>query len=295
MLENLTEAQEALIETVALEYEAILDSHQPCTREGVRPWLEVAYGLYDLKCPERIEICASPDVAFRLEEQLTGSTGRQLDWLGLSDAGWVSFYDFWHRAGVLSDEEAADVLKLRDFLSVSFDSVLLDECALVIALPRLMARDKNGQLHRSDGLAVEWEDGTGYAYWHGVSIPARIVQDPHSYTAAEIRAITSTEVRRALGEKLGWGKVAHMLGATSLDTWTDPATGLDYALLGAKSGEKWLKKQSPRLQTEKQPEYVEPVHEDLKTAAGARKWQAIRGATPQQCDRAPALTYGVET
>lgn len=295
MIEDLTQEQEALLDVVAEEYEAILDRHEPCTREAVRPWLEVAYGLYERSCPARIEICASPDTAFELEKQLTGTTERRLDWLGLADAGWVSFYDYWHRAGLLSAEEASEVLKLRDFLRISFDTVLLDECALVIALPKLMVRDEDWQLHRSDGFAVEWEDGTGYAYWHGVAIPARIITAPESYTAKEIREITNTEVRRALGEKLGWAKVAEMLGAKPVDAWTDPKTGLRYELLGTNGGEKWLKKQSPILQTSAQPEYVEPVHEDLKTAAGARKWQAVRRATPAECDSDPSLSFGVET
>jgi hypothetical protein len=294
MLEALTAEQEALQDVVAEEYLAILDNPGTCTREGVRPWLEAVYKMYDKPCPERIEICASPATAFALEEQLTGSTDRLLDWLGLSDAGWVAFYDFWHRAGVLTNEEAAEVLLLRDYLKQAFDSVLLDECALVIALPRVMARDDDGQLHHSTGFAVEWHDGTGLCYWHGTAVPDRLVFNPESYTADEIKSETNTEIRRALGEKLGWGKVADILGAKPLDAWTDDATGLRYELMGSDPG-KWLKKQSPALQNGAQPEYVEPVHEELKTAAGARKWQAVRGATPSDCDKNPTLSYGIET
>jgi hypothetical protein len=260
--------------------------------DAIRKWLDIAYSVHDLKCPGRIELANSPEHAFSLEKELTGYTSRCLDACGIADSGWVGFYDFFHRIGVLSNEEASDVLALREFQRSAWDTILLDECAIVVLGPKLLKRDANGNLHNSTGPCIEWQDGQKAYAWHGVWIPDRIIVDPKSYTGNEYLAL-STEVRRALGEKAGWDHVSQLLGAKPIDTWTDPITGLTYELLASDNG-KWLKKQSPVLKTGQQPYYIEPVHEDLQTAQAARKWQAT-DLTPGQCETDPKLTYDVET
>lgn len=296
MLESLTQEQEALLDVVAEEtIRAVL--HAPPTEPDpavVRRWLEVVYRLYDLPVPSRVEIVASPEAAFALERELVGETSRELDWCGAADAGWVSFYDYFARVGVLTtaDPELSDVLALRDFQRGAWDTVLLDECAIVIQRP-VVRTDDAGNLHCADGPAVRWLDGTGDYAWHGVWVPERVILDPRSYTREEYLAITDTEERRALGEAAGWDHVVSLLGATTLDTWIDPTTGLSYELIGTDS-ERWLRKQSPALQDGRQPYYVEPVHEDLCTARAARKWQATTW-DPADCERDPTLTYRTET
>jgi hypothetical protein len=57
---------------------------------------------------------------------------------------------------------------------------------------------------------------------------------------------------------------------------------------------RWLRKTSPALQDGSSPSYVEPVHEDCRTARGARKWQACTW-TPDVCELDPSLQYGLET
>ena len=63
--------------------------------------------------------------------------------------------------------------------------------------------------------------------------------------------------------------------------------------MACSDGSKLLRKQSPPLKLGDQPVYYEPVHEDLRTAQAARKWQAT-DMTPAQCEADPALSYGVE-
>ena len=292
MLEELTAKQEALMGKVSAEYIRGITKPKPMNRRTLTRWLDVAYGVYDMKRPARVEIAKSPEAALKLASELTGEKMTEMDWCGFSDGGWVSFYDYFARIGLLTKEEAAEVLALRDFGAMAWDSVLLDECAIVIARPKKIALDDDGNLHSLNGPCLLWADGErDYAY-HGTWLPERMVMEPRSYTAQEYRAITNTEERRALSEIAGWDWIAKLLGATVLDSWTDPATQLRYELMDA-SGQRLLKKQSPRLANRSQPTYLEPVHEALRTAAGARKWQATR-LEPAACDADPALSYGVE-
>ena len=292
-LEALTPEQERLADEIAEEYIADLTRPTLPDGEAITKWLDVVYRLYDRDRPARIEIVESPYAALQLASELTGQKEQHTDYCGVGDGGWVAFYEYFTRIGVLSKDESADVMALRDFMRVAWDSVLLDECAIVIQRPTALRLDDAGNLHCATGLCIEWADGKGGFAWHGTWVPERTILDPRSHTKAEYLAITNTEQRRALSEAGGWQWVAELLGASSVDAWTDPATDLRYELLRCPDGETLLAKQSPALKDGAQPKYLEPVHEDLKTARAARKWQAT-GLSVADCERDPSLIYRVE-
>jgi hypothetical protein len=293
VLENLTDEQEALLDKTADAYIADLTVSREPDMGAINRWLDIVYGLYDMKRPARVEIAASPEAALKLASELTGEKQAYMDWCGVGDGGWVSFYDLFHQIGILTDEEATEIIALREFGKVAWDSVLLDECAIVIRRPLVLRLDDDGDLHSATGPCIEWADGEKDFSYHGTWVPERIVMAPKSFTKDEILAVTNTEERRALGEIAGWQWIADRLGATVVDKWYDRSRRLRYELLSYGDGQKLLRKQSPELKNGKQPTYVEPVHENLKTAKAARKWQATT-LTPEQCERDPELRYGVE-
>jgi hypothetical protein len=295
MLAQLTPEQDALQETVAQEYIANLLAPAPLDMATVRKWLTIVYGYYDKPLPGRIEIANSPDAALALAAELTGEPQTELDWCGVGDGGWIARYDYFTRIGVLTGEESTELHALRDYCAQVWDSVLLDGCAIVIARPKSIRVDDDGNLHGADGPAIEWLDGGKEWAWHGTWVTERMIAEPRSFTRAEYLKITNTEERRALSEIAGWQWVAELLGAKTINEWTDPATGLRYELLACDSGgPKLIKKQSPALKKKAQPDYLEPVHEELVTAQAARKWQAFPQLSPADCERDPVLTYGVE-
>lgn len=294
MLESLTTAHERTMGSIANRYIRELTDPPRYSKKAILAWLEVAYRLYDLEIPNRIEIVNSPHRALALASELTGAQESSLDWTGVSDGGWLAFYEFFRSIDVLTAEDVADVLALRDFGRSAWDSVLLDECAIVIRRPKQLHVDDDGNLHRTTGPAIEWRDGErDYAY-HGTWIPERMVTAPRSYTKAEYLAITNTEERRALSEIAGWDWVVSLLGGTTINEWIDPITRLRYELIACEDGQKLLRKESPQLANRSQPSYIEPVHEDLKTAQAARKWQATTLGVPE-CEADPGLDYGVES
>lgn len=293
LLEELTTEQEKLLDQVATEYISDLVVSREPDVEAVNRWLDIAYGLYELKRPARVEIVASPMAALKLATELTGEKQTEMDWCGTGDGGWVAFYDLFNRIGVLTPEEAVEIIALREFGKSAWDSVLLDECAIVIRRPTVLRLDDDGNLHSNSAPCIEWADGEKDFAYHGTWVPERIVMAPKSFTRDEIVAITNTEERRALGEIAGWQWIADQLGAKVVDKWYDRSRRLKYELLSYGDGQKLLRKQSPALKNGKQPVYVEPVHEQLKTAIAARKWQATN-LTPAQCEADPTLKYQVE-
>src|ERR1700677_3187645 len=290
ILQELTPKQLKLCDEIAEEYIRDLPKPTKPRMPAIKRWLQIAYGLYNKQAPDRIEIVASPFAACALATELTGEKQTSTDYCGIETGGWVSFYEYFHRIGILKDDEFEQVEALRDFIRCAWDTILLDECAIIVARPTALRLDDAGNLHAAGKPCIEWSDGNQDFAWHGIWVPEKIVMAPHSYTKDEYLTIANTEERRALSEAAGWDWVAKLLGAEPADAWVDPGTGLKYELLSCKDGTKLLSKQSPKLKDGSQPRYMEPVHEDLKTARAARKWQATI-LTPEECERDSDLTY----
>ncbi len=290
---ELTPQQEELIGVMVKEYIGILDNLKEPDEGVYRKWLKVVYGLFDKLLPERLEIAASPYAALELASKLIGEKIRDTDWCGISNIGWVSYLDYFEKVGMVEDNEWEPVKELRDFMRCAWDTVLLDECAIVIRHPVALRLDNTGNIHSATRPALEWADGEVEWAWHGVWVPKWVITDPRSVTREKFLAVTDTEQRRCIGEAAGWDFIVGLLGATQVDSWQDPATKLNYELLAAGDA-KWLRKQSPALQDSSQPTYVEPVHEELQTAQAARKWQCCTWLSPAECEQDPMLVFGQE-
>jgi len=293
MLENLTSEQEQIVEAVTEEYIADITKPTPPDIEVIQKWLDVVYGLYDLKRPQRIEVVGSPYAALKLAADLTGVKRNDTDYCGVADGYWIAQFETYLRLGILKPEEEHDFITLRDFARVAWDTVLLDECAIIIRRPVDFRVDDAGNPHCATGPCLVWADGQHEYAWHGTWVDERVIKNPRGYSREEYLAISNTEQRRALSEAAGWSWVAEILGAKSVDKWTDPKTSLNYDLFRCEDGVQLLSKQSPPLKDGSQPRYLEPVHEQLRTAQAARKWQAT-SMSPEECEADPELIYGSE-
>jgi len=69
------------------------------------------------------------------------------------------------------------------------------------------------RLHRADGPAIQYRDGWGLYFWHGVHVPAHVVEQPERITLAEIRAETHAERKRVLRERYGEDRYLAAVGA----------------------------------------------------------------------------------
>jgi len=293
MINELTAEQDSVIRGIADDtIDTVLSLGKALDLDTVVRWLSVVYcEIYSAPVPQ-VTVCDSPMAALELAGRLTGEICACTDRAGVADVAWLSRCMAFRAIGALSDAEVTEASMAMAYSLCVWDSVLLDEMAIVIRYPTSI-RLVDSELHSADGMAIRFADGYGEYFWHGVCVDERLIMQPESYTADEIRAITDTEYRRALGERLGWDVFTRTLGATCVDVWVDKNTGLRYELLRTDLGQ-WLSKESPCLQDGRRPVYVEPVHEDIRTAAAARKWQATR-MSAGECEADPTLSYCMET
>lgn len=174
-----------------------------------------------------------------------------------------------------------------------------EKFVIVSNRPVAIHTNDQGRLHSVDGPAIHWKDGFEIFSWNGITVPREIIMDPESYTKEKILEIDNTEIRRALGEKLGWREFLKRLGSECVDTWKDPKTGLSYSLMKANIDALFLQMDSPVLNDKSKPIYIEPVHPELKTAQAARKWQFRKSdgnwPTPDECNRNPKLEFQLES
>lgn len=77
------------------------------------------------------------------------------------------------------------------------------EFVMVCERPMWIDRDERGRLHSPTRAAICWPDGWGLHMWHGVRVPAHVIEAPASITVAEIEAEQNAEVRRVMIERYG--------------------------------------------------------------------------------------------
>lgn len=98
-------------------------------------------------------------------------SAKKLEYTGFSnygsinDYGWVAFYDFFTRIGIINHDGFNKFVKL---LKTNIYSIIqLDRVCIVCELPEFVNRDKKGQLHSTNGPAIKWRDGYELFYLYG--------------------------------------------------------------------------------------------------------------------------------
>ena len=81
------------------------------------------------------------------------------------------------------------------------------------------------QLHNEDGPAVEFADGWAIHAWHGLRVPAWVIETP---TPERIAAEPNAEIRRAAIESYGWDRFIDDAGLALVDSDPDPLIGSLY-------------------------------------------------------------------
>lgn len=82
--------------------------------------------------------------------------------------------------------------------------------------PKDIKSDLQGRLHNETGPAVRWLDQEDY-YWHGVKVPAVVVNFPESITLGMINNSTNAELKRVMVERYGEARYLFDLGVKPVD------------------------------------------------------------------------------
>src|ERR1019366_1085026 len=83
---------------------------------------------------------------------------------------------------------------------------VVEKKIIVAEIPKTATMDQQRRLHGETGPAFAWLDDVRDYYWHGVNVPAHVIEHPEKITVAEIEAQTNAEVRRVMTERYGLGR-----------------------------------------------------------------------------------------
>lgn len=134
---------------------------------------------------------------------------------GISDYGWVSFFDFFTQINVINNDKFNQFKNL--LLSGIYDTIQLNGFCIVSTMPTFISRDNKGRLHNSETSAIKFKDGYELYYHHGVNVPAQWICFPETLTKEDIVKEGNAEKRRCLMEILGETKYAELLDLVMVD------------------------------------------------------------------------------
>lgn len=275
MIENLTDKQTHLMAILAAEYEAIvLSGDDSYDVEEIIKGIDFIYSLAGLKSPE-IVICNSP-MEMAIEAKL--KPGETIDHLGNGyDSGWTAFYDFFQQIGIEYDNDT-QFNKWRDFIKKSgvFATVLCENVAFVCIRPNKVSRNKDGDLHCVDAMAITWRDGYGEFFLNGVSVDGSLVMTPaEKLDATMLFKEKNVEVRREIVRKIGVERVCQKLNAKYVDK--DGEYDLIILDLGDGRQRPYLKMKNPSIATY----HIEGVEPSIRTVKAALAWRNGIDAAPR--------------
>ena len=127
---------------------------------------------------------------------------------GQHDANWVGFYEYFRRELDIPGTEKIDGLA-----AVAMECGWwwpFQNAVIITSKPIAIHRDENFRLHAEHGMALIYPDGWGIHAWHGVRVPAHVIDTPSAITIKEIRDEQNAEVRRVMIERMGWNRFCEL-------------------------------------------------------------------------------------
>lgn len=162
------------------------------------------------KPPKNIEIVSSPGAAIKSAMIVTNSSRKDI----IKQLIFINLWTYWPtRAWAALHIRKVDPKKekIRDdivqFTNEKFEMskdihaiICCSDTCFVVEFPKVFSSiydNKNFKMHRDGGLAIEYLDGTGFAYLNGVEVPDWLACTPvDELNTAKVMAITNVDVRR---------------------------------------------------------------------------------------------------
>ena len=250
MADTLTKKQEALVEKY---YQKVLKNGLKANTDTdmakARKHIDLLYKKYlEQDAPEKIVLVQSPEEAIAIVAKSTGRTPKDL----VSEVQYLNLWTWWvayYSAGINILEETCEK-NLVDMLD-EYESIINDLHAIlpcekvcfVIDYPKAICLKDNDlekfQFHREGGLAVEYKDGTGFAWLNGTEVPDYVaVLSPDQIPLDKLMAETNVDVRREGLRRVGPDMAMKALKATTLDKQRGKHAWDNYELLEADFGDK---------------------------------------------------------
>ena len=139
-------------------------------------------------------------------------------YIGLSNYGRISFYDFFEKINILDNfnfKQYKKILKSRVFNAYEFDN-----CVFAIQPPIYVELNSQGRLHSTSTAAVKFRDGSSYYFINGRPIPKWVVENKDSIIKDQFLQEKNLDIKGAIYEVLGAEGIINLLGAEITDTNT---------------------------------------------------------------------------
>jgi hypothetical protein len=183
----------------------------------------------------RDNLGVSLDVCLRAN--LDGSLGASLDGnlfsIDLSEAkkvwsyrssfcwwwiGWYAYAAFpvYFLDCSLSPEKTVLLDNVFNMLSNTHIFLMLPNICFISERPTKLNIDESGRLHSASEAALQYADGYGFYAWHGVRLPAYIIEEPGKITVELIEKEQNAEVRRVMIERYGQSRYLLDSGALKI-------------------------------------------------------------------------------
>jgi hypothetical protein len=147
---------------------------------------------------------------------------------GQHDSSWIAFYAFCEHIGVKYKPATSRHLQLWSEVAQSScwwwpyrGLVIASERPTAVHMEPVSVGARELQLHHDTGPALLFADGWPVHAWHGVRVPAKVIEAPDTLTVGEITSYANVEVRRVMLERFGTERYLHDAGATQVcvDDW----------------------------------------------------------------------------
>ncbi len=217
-IEKLTKAQEARLPEIAQEWIKVGLSTET-DRERAESLIPDIYKEGGLEPPGKVFWCESPHAGYKACKELLEGKERPLPCYGSHDAHWLAFYAAFLEFGI---EECAKLIPLMNMAKCSGWFFPMDEACILTPNPTHLSLDDQGRLDDNKRKAIEFPDGWGLYYIHGVAVSEKIVKRPETITVEDIENEMNVEVRRIMIDRYGWD---HSSEDGTAPDGTDPGVG----------------------------------------------------------------------
>ena len=218
-------------------------------RTGPTAVIKVMRALADVKVDARKSLAGNNDAALssdRTRRQINGAVRAAIDelWRGRGVVGGESvgvpadlasfeqgllsrIYALTRSDGASSGGRVEYSQVLQQVVSRVCDDLdcifwMFGDFAILVDRPILVKRDAVGNLHCEDGPALEYGDGFSSYFWHGTSVPERLILG-EPWSLDEIAHEPNVEVRRCAVERIGWENFVESPGISQIGaTVEDP-------------------------------------------------------------------------
>jgi hypothetical protein len=136
---------------------------------------------------------------------------------GQHDANWLAFYEYFREQCGLQSQTENLTGHFQQARSGGWYLPHQNIC-WVSECHNLLIRDERGRLHSDTHPALMYPDGWAIYAWHGVRVPARVIEDRSKITVEQILKEQNTEVRRVMRNLYGNDRFMLDAGAHEVDS-----------------------------------------------------------------------------